>query len=81
MIGVAAAFPRRFYFRGEAVRGYVLGDFCIDPAHRSLGLALALQRACLERLVQRGYRFCVGFSQPDDVGDIQTATNRNQRLP
>src|SRR5580692_973913 len=50
IIGVAAAFPRRIYYRGEEVRGYVLGDFCIDSRHRSLGLALALQRACLEGL-------------------------------
>jgi GNAT superfamily N-acetyltransferase len=50
IIGVAAAFPRRLYCSGADARGYVLGDFCIDPSHRSLGLAVALQRACLEAL-------------------------------
>jgi len=50
IIGVAAAFPRGFYCCGKDARGYVLGDFCIDPGHRSLGLALTLQRACLEGL-------------------------------
>src|SRR5438477_12335712 len=50
IIGVAAAFPRRVYHLGQEARGYVLGDFCIDSTHRSLGLALALQRACLEGL-------------------------------
>jgi GNAT superfamily N-acetyltransferase len=61
IIGVAAAFPRRLYFRGEELRGYVLGDFCIDPAHRSLGLALALQRACLGGLSSAGTGFAVDF--------------------
>ena len=50
MVGIAAAFPRRVYDRGQEVRSYVLGDFCIDAGQRSLGLALSLQRACLEGL-------------------------------
>lgn len=61
IIGVAAAFPRRIYFRGEELRSYVLGDFCIDPAHRSLGLALALQRACLGGLPSGEDGFAVDF--------------------
>jgi hypothetical protein len=49
-LGAAAAFPRRLLV-GESVRlGYVLGDFCIDQHHRSLGLALQLQRVCLEQI-------------------------------
>src|ERR1039458_1291500 len=50
IVGVAAAFPRRIYSGGAEARGYVLGDFCISPEHRSLGLALTLQRACLDGL-------------------------------
>jgi hypothetical protein len=50
IIGIAAAFPRRTYYCGAEVRSYVLGDFCIDAGHRSLGLAVSLQRACLEGL-------------------------------
>ncbi|MGA7235520.1 MAG: GNAT family N-acetyltransferase [Bryobacteraceae bacterium] len=61
MIAVAAAFPRRVYVRGEAVRGYVLGDFCVDAGHRSLGLALALQRACLEGLSRGDTGFAFDF--------------------
>ncbi len=49
-IGAAAAFPRRLVVGGEVRLGFVLGDFCIDPHHRSLGLALQLQRACLDQL-------------------------------
>jgi hypothetical protein len=49
-LGVAAAFPRKF-LTGDSFRtAFVLGDFCIDPQHRSLGLALQLQRACLKQI-------------------------------
>jgi hypothetical protein len=48
-MGAAAAFPRKFCV-GQSIRpGYVLGDFCIDHQYRSLGLALQLQRACIEQ--------------------------------
>jgi GNAT superfamily N-acetyltransferase len=47
-LGVASAFPRRISVGGDLRSGCVLGDFCIDPQYRSLGLALQLQRACLE---------------------------------
>ena len=49
-VGVAAAFPRRMYAFGKEELGWVLGDFCIDRQHRSLGPALQLQRACLQQL-------------------------------
>lgn len=48
--GAAAAFPRRLSAGEEEVNGYVYGDFCIAAQHRSLGLALRLQRACFENL-------------------------------
>jgi GNAT superfamily N-acetyltransferase len=54
IIGAAAAFPRKFYCRGKERRGYVLGDFCIAPENRALGVALALQKACLERIAEEG---------------------------
>lgn len=50
-LGAAAAFPRRLLVGGFVRPGYVLGDFCIDPHHRTLGLALRLQRACLEQII------------------------------
>jgi hypothetical protein len=61
IVGVAAAFPRRFYCSGEEARGYVLGDFCIQPSYRSLGLAVALQRACLEGLTTGKATFVFDF--------------------
>lgn len=61
IIGVAAAFPRLIYCNGAEARGYVLGDFCIDAGHRSLGLAVTLQRTCLEGLAAEGARFAFDF--------------------
>jgi len=51
-IGVAAAFPRRMYVRGELVSCWNLGDFAIRKRHRSLGPAVALQRACLREVTE-----------------------------
>src|ERR1017187_367409 len=61
IIGVAAAFPRSVYCGGNEVRGYVLGDFCIDARHRSLGLAVSLQRACLEGMSSEGAGLAFDF--------------------
>lgn len=65
IIGVASAFPRLFYRSGKQAFGYVLGDFCIDLKHRSLGPALALQRISLETLLG---------SEADFVYDFPSAT-------
>lgn len=48
VIGCAAVFPRRLWVSGSIQPAYVLGDFCTDVEYRSLGLALRLQRACLD---------------------------------
>jgi GNAT superfamily N-acetyltransferase len=61
IVGVAAAFPRQICHSGGSSRGWVLGDFCIHPDHRSMGPALALQRACLEDLSEGEDSFCFDF--------------------
>ena len=61
IVGAAAAFPRCLYCDGAMGRGYLLGDFCIDPGHRSLGLALSLQRACLDGLSATGADYVFDF--------------------
>lgn len=61
VIGAAAAFPRRFYFEGSELTGFVLGDFCIHPGHRSMGPALQLQRACLEHAASGTPAVCYDF--------------------
>jgi Acetyltransferase (GNAT) domain len=88
MVGMAAAFPRRVYCSGTEAKGYVLGDFCVASNYRSLGLALTLQRACMEGLAACGARFALDF--PSDgmlavyrrlrVGTAQTMTRHAKPL-
>ncbi|MCI0417944.1 MAG: GNAT family N-acetyltransferase [Acidobacteria bacterium] len=61
LIGVAAAFPRLFHVARRLLPCQVLGDFCIDPSHRSLGPALQLQRACLADAQVGKVSFCYDF--------------------
>jgi GNAT superfamily N-acetyltransferase len=61
IIGIAAAFPRRFYVDGSDVCFWVLGDFCLDSEYRSLGPALQLQRACLEVVEENHRTVCYDF--------------------
>jgi hypothetical protein len=53
-VGMAAAFPRRVRIHGRAGRAWVLGDFCVDDDHRTLGPAVQLQRACLAGVAAAG---------------------------
>lgn len=48
IVGVSAAFPRRFSIHGGSALGWVLGDFCLADRYRALGPALQLQRATIE---------------------------------
>src|SRR6266850_372300 len=61
VVGAAAAFPRRMYFDGFEKKGWVLGDFCLDAKHRSLGPARQLQRACLRGATNAPFEFCYDF--------------------
>ena len=61
VIGMSAAFPRQIYVDGNEEVSWVLGDFCIDGAYRSLGPALMLQRASLAEADLAGVAFCYDF--------------------
>ncbi|PYV44916.1 MAG: hypothetical protein DMG06_04435 [Acidobacteria bacterium] len=61
IVGMASAFPRRFYIGGKEERGVVLGDFCISDQYRSLGPALQLQRACLTSVDGKNKTFGYDF--------------------
>jgi hypothetical protein len=61
VVGSAAAFPRRLYFRSREETVWVLGDFCINSQYRSLGPAVELQRACLAGVGFRNVAFCYDF--------------------
>jgi len=60
-VGAAAAFPRAMFVGGATRHGYVLGDFCVDQHRRTLGLALQLQRACLEGIVSTPHLLAYDF--------------------
>lgn len=75
-LGVAAAFPRALLIGGAIRQGYVLGDFCIDQHYRSLGLALQLQRACLEQLVSASSVLAYDFPS-----DRMMAIYRRMQIP
>ena len=77
IVGVASAFPRCLYVSGAESRGYVLGDFCIAPEYRSLGLAVTLQRTCLEGLAAAGAEFV--FDLPSKA--MLAVYNRLQIVP
>lgn len=60
-IGLSAAFPRRIYVNGKDRLSWVLGDFCINEAYRTLGPALTLQRASLADADSGEVAFCYDF--------------------
>jgi hypothetical protein len=62
MIGVSAVFPRLFYQCKRETTGFVLGDFCIHPEYRSLGPAVMLQRASIEKMSPSVHR--IGYDLP-----------------
>ena len=51
LLGAAAAFPRRVRVNGEPLVCWNLGDFAIKKEYRSLGPAIALQKACIAEVV------------------------------
>ena len=61
LAGIAGAFPRRLRQSGCALSAWVLGDFCLAPAYRSLGPALQLQRACLAPVAAGAVDACYDF--------------------
>ncbi len=61
VVGTAAAFPRVLCVNGTTVLGWVLGDFCVAESYRTLGPALALQRASLEALGAQPDSWCYDF--------------------
>lgn len=67
VIGVATAFPRRMRVHRDEEMGWVLGDFCIHPDHRSLGPAVRLQRVFLEEARAGKLRFWYDYPNPGMV--------------
>lgn len=60
-IGTAAAFPRLVSVYGTDAMAWVLGDFCVAERYRTLGPALALQRACVDAVTAGSAAFFYDF--------------------
>ena len=58
IVGAAATFARDVVLEGRVCRALLLGDFCIVDAHRALGPALRLQRACLSAVTSERASLC-----------------------
>jgi hypothetical protein len=67
-VGMAAIFPTMLRVFGELVPGAIAGDFAVDEGHRGLGPSVALQRAAVGALAEKGLRCAYGypneFSEP-----------------
>jgi hypothetical protein len=61
-VGAGAVFPRKISFETGTATGFVFGDFCVAADQRSLGLAVRLQRSCLEGV--RAGSFAAGYDLP-----------------
>ena len=63
-VGMAALLPSRLRVLGKPVAAAVSADFAIDPEYRGFGPALALQRASLKSLPERGMMCAYGCPNP-----------------
>jgi hypothetical protein len=60
LVGMAALFPTSLWIAGERVPAGIGGDFAVDEGHRGFGPALALQRATVAALSERGLKCAYG---------------------
>ncbi len=67
-VGTTALFPRRLLVDGNRFSAAVAGDFAVEPGHRTLYPALALQKAALQAC--RDGRFDVLYGFPNDAARL-----------
>jgi GNAT superfamily N-acetyltransferase len=60
LVGMAALFPTTLWIAGERVPAGIGGDFAVDEGHRGFGPALALQRATISAVSERGLACAYG---------------------
>jgi GNAT superfamily N-acetyltransferase len=60
LVGMAALFPTALWIAGERVPAGIGGDFAVDEGHRGFGPALALQRATVTAVSERGLKCAYG---------------------
>lgn len=67
-VGTTALFPRKLLIDGTRFAAAVAGDFAVEPGHRTLYPALALQKAALQAC--RDGRFDVLYGFPNDAARL-----------
>ncbi len=60
LVGMAALFPTILWIAGQRVPAGIGGDFAVDEGHRGFGPALALQRATIPAVSERGLKCAYG---------------------
>lgn len=65
VVGTTALFPRRLLVDGTSLRAAVAGDFAVEPGHRTLYPAIALQKAALAAC--QGGAFDVLYGLPNNA--------------
>ena len=61
VVGTTALFSRRLLVDGEQFRAAVAGDFAVEPSHRILYPAIALQRAAVKACNEGGFDVLYAF--------------------
>jgi len=61
LVGHVALFPRRLLVRGASWRAAVVGDFVVDPAHRTFWPAVLLQKAAVSACGPGQFSFLYTF--------------------
>ena len=65
VVGTTALFSRRLLVGGKHFRAAVAGDFAVEPSHRTLYPAIALQRAAVKACSEG--KFDVLYAFPNDI--------------
>jgi hypothetical protein len=71
LVGMTALFPTTLWIAGERVPAGIGGDFAVDEGHRGFGPALALQRATIPAVSERGLKCAYG--SPNEFSELIVA--------
>jgi GNAT superfamily N-acetyltransferase len=71
LVGTAALFPTTLWIAGERVPAAIGGDFAVDEGHRGFGPALALQRATVQAISERG--LLCAYGSPNQNSELVVA--------
>jgi hypothetical protein len=72
-VGAAGLMRRTFYAFGDRVEAGQAIDLNVDPEHRTIGPALALQRAVLAAVASGGIDLAYGFPNPQSEAVLRRA--------